>query len=439
MNQLLTTLGISEAAFWTIAVGVVANASCAILGCYLVLRRMSLLGDAISHSVLPGIALAFMFAGRESLAMFAGAMAAGLLTALFTQSLHALGKVPEDASMGAVFTSMFAIGVILITNVAPRVDLDPGCVLYGLIEFAPLNTVEIGRIEVPSVLPTLSLALAVTLLLVALFWKEFKIVSFDPDLATAMGISALFFHYLLMTMVAGVTVAAFEAVGSILVIAMLIVPAAAAHLLTDRLGWMMVWSVAIGAVSAVAGYAFDRTFQTGVAPMMAVAAGGQFALAVVFSPRYGVLSKAWHNLALAVRIAGEDILATLYRREESLSRAVGGAEVAEMTTSQATRGNFWARLALPRLWRRGDVRIHAGGRLTLTQQGKELAQSLVRSHRLWEAYLGEHFQLPLDHLHEPAERIEHFIGPDLQAQLAAELQSPRDPHGREIPPDKPAE
>ncbi len=125
--------------------------------------------------------------------MFAGAMAAGLLTALLTQSLHALGKVPEDASMGVVFTSMFAVGVILITNVAPRVDLDPGCVLYGLIEFAPLDTVQIGNWEVPSVLPTLGIALAVTLLLVALFWKEFKIVSFDPDLATAMGISALLF------------------------------------------------------------------------------------------------------------------------------------------------------------------------------------------------------------------------------------------------------
>jgi hypothetical protein len=221
-------------------------------------------------------------------------------------------------------------------------------------------------------------------------------------------------------------------VGSVLVVAMLIVPAAAAHLLTDRLGWMMVWAVLIGVVSAVAGYACDKAFQTGVAPMMAVAAGVQFALAVVFAPRHGVLIKAWHNLALAVRIAGEDILATLYRREEMLTRA-GSSAAAEFSVSQATHGGLWAWLALPRLWRRGDLLVH-GQMLELTSQGKELARSLVRSHRLWEAYLGEHFQLPLDHLHEPAERIEHFIGPELQSQLAAELQqTQRDPHGREIP------
>ena len=432
MSQVLQTLGLSEAALWTIGVGILTNASCAILGCYLVLRRMSLLGDAISHSILPGIALAYLLAGRNPLAMFAGAMAMGLATTLLTQSLHALGKVPEDASMGVVFTSLFAIGVILITNVAPRVDLDPGCVLYGLIEFVPLNTVQIAGLEVPRVLPTLAAALGLTLLLVVLFWKEFKIVSFDPALATAMGISALAFHYLLMALVAGVTVAAFEAVGSVLVVAMLIVPAAAAHLLTDRLDWMMVWAVVIGAISAVAGYACDRLFHTGVAPMMAVACGVQFAAAVVLAPRHGMLSKAWHNLALAVRIAGEDILATLYRREEALAQAGAADTTAELAVSQATHGGLWAWLALPRLWRRGDVRLR-GGLLTLTERGKELAKSLIRSHRLWEAYLGEHFQLPLDHLHEPAERIEHFIGPELQSQLAAEVQSRRDPHGREIP------
>ena len=155
----------------------------------------------------------------------------GLATTMLTQTLHALGKVPEDASMGVVFTSLFAIGVILINNVAPRIDLDPGCVLYGLLELAPLDMVSVGGLEIPRVVPTLAVALSVTLLLVVLFWKEFKIVSFDPELATAMGISALVFHYVLMAMVAGVTVASFEAVGSVLVVAMLIVPAAASFVM----------------------------------------------------------------------------------------------------------------------------------------------------------------------------------------------------------------
>lgn len=439
MNTLLDFLQQNHAAVWTILVGMTANASCAILGCYLVLRRLSLLGDAISHAILPGIAVAFLFAGRDPLWMFLGAFAMGLLTTLLTQSLTSLGKVPEDASMGVVFTSLFALGVILITNVAAQVDLDPGCVLYGLIEFVPLDTFTMQGTgwQIPRALPTLLAALVGTLLLVTLFWKEFKIVAFDADLATAMGISAVVFHYLLMGMVATVTVASFEAVGSILVIAMLIVPAATAHLLTDRLGWMMVWAVAVGLLSAVGGYVCDRYFQTGVASMMAVCAGGQFLLAVLLAPRHGVLSKVWHNLSLAVRIAGEDILALLYRRQETPGRAGISTEASVMSSIAATRGGITAWLALPALWRRGNIRLQPAGRLQLTDRGRQTAESLVRSHRLWESYLGEHFELPLDHLHEPAERIEHFIGPELQSQLAEELRNAAlDPHGKVIPGQK---
>ena len=423
---------LSYEALWTIVVGITCNVACAILGCYLVLRRISLLGDAISHAVLPGIAVAFLLAGRAPLPLFLGAMAMGLLTTFLTQALSGMGKVPEDASMGVVFTSLFAIGVILITNLASRIDLDPGCVLYGLIEYVPLDTIDVLGWEVPRAMQALSLALATTVLLVVLFWKEFKIVAFDPQLAGTMGINAMLFHYLLMSMVAGVTVASFEAVGSILVIAMLIVPAAAAHLLTDRLGWMMVWAVTIGTLSAVLGYAGDRYWQTGVAPMMAVMAGAMFGLAVLFAPRHGIVSKSLHNLSLATRIMREDIVALLYRREEA------GAADPTLTIGQALQAagsSYWRWLAIPELWRLGQVSFESGWRLQLTGQGRLAAQSLVRSHRLWETYLDENFQLPLDHLHAAAERVEHFIGPDLQQQLAAEVRTAdRDPHGKAIPP-----
>ncbi len=142
--------GLDEIAFWTVVVGIVCNVPCAILGCYLVLRRMSLLGDAISHAVLPGIAIGFLLSGELSgPGILAGAMVFGVLTALLTQTLAWYGRVPEDASMGVVFTSLFAVGVILITNAAADVDLDPGCVLYGLIEFTPLDTVEVLGVDVP--------------------------------------------------------------------------------------------------------------------------------------------------------------------------------------------------------------------------------------------------------------------------------------------------
>jgi manganese/zinc/iron transport system permease protein len=430
----------NEAAVWTILVGIVTNSSCAILGCYLVLRRMSLLGDAVSHAVLPGIAVAFLLSGQVAgWPILMGAIVVGMLTALMTQTLQWLGKVPADASMGVVLTSFFAVGVLLITLAADDVDLDPGCVLYGLIELAPLDTFPWAGREVPRVLPALTVALLGTIGFVTLFWKELKIVAFDSTLASAMGIATAVVHYLLMGMVAAVTVASFEAVGSILVVAMLIVPAATAQLWSDRLARMIFLAVGVAIISAIVGYWLALYWNTSVAGMMAVAAGGQFAISVLFAPRYGLVSRWLHNLALGMRIAGEDVVAMLYRIEESSQRrAPGAAErlpgAPWRLCARAAGGGVAGWLIVPRLWQQGRIRLGESRRVVLTPQGRHEAQSLVRSHRLWEAYLGEHFDLPLDHLHEPAERVEHFIGPQMQERLAEELHQPhRDPHGREIP------
>jgi len=425
-----------DLALWTIGTGVLANSVCAMLGCYLVLRRMSLLGDAISHAVLPGIVIGALWGGQLSgPAVFIGAVLVGLLTAYLTHSLHSYGNVPEDASMGVVFTSLFAIGVILITQFANRVHIDASCALYGQIEFVPLDTVAISGWEIPRAFLALSIVLGVTLAFVLLLWKELKLVSFDPTLATAMGLSAVIVHYLLMSMVAVVTVASFEAVGSILVIAMLIVPASTAHLLVDRLGWMMVWAVICGVLSAVLGYWGAAAWNTSVSGMMAVVAGGLFSLAVIFAPRHGVLTRGLMTLRLALQIVREDILAMLYRAEEQQRSGEPARPVTSRDCVRFGGGGVVAWIAYALLRRRGLVRRDRNGAVSLTERGLEGARSLVRSHRLWESYLEKHFELPLDHLHEPASRIEHFIGPRLQAELENELQLPEvDPHGKSIPP-----
>lgn len=421
-------------AFWTILVAVLCNVSCALLGCYLVLRRMSLVGDAISHSVLPGIVLAFLLSGQVTgVPILLGGMVLGVITVFLTESLRKAG-IAEDASLGVVFTALFALGVVLLQNTAAgKVDLDPGCVLYGAIEFISLDTMSLGGIEVPRAFPTLALALLLTVGFVLLFWKELKIVSFDSALAQAMGYNATLVHYLLMAMVAGVTVAAFEAVGSILVVAMLIVPAATAQLLTDRLGWMLVWASLVGIIAALLGYAIDSLCPTSLAGMMTLVAGGQFLAAVLLAPRHGVLSKVIRNARLRWRIVGEDLLAFLYRQEEQVGKevpiSVGEARQAE--------GGSASWLILPMLRWSGKVHSLADGRIALTERGRELARSLVRAHRLWEAYLQENLQLPPDHLHEPASRMEHYLGPDFQTELAAQLrQAEVDPHGRDIPPKR---
>ena len=288
---------------WIVIVGVLAAVSCALLGNFLVLRKMSMMGDAISHAVLPGLAIAFLVTGaRASFAMFVGAAIVGVLTAVFTQWISRFGNVDRGASMGIVFTTLFALGLLLIVQAADHVDLDPSCVLYGAIELTPLNVAwrfEVFGLSIgaPRAVLVLAGVACVNVTFIALFFKELRISSFDPELATTMGINANLMHYLLMTLVAVTTVAAFEAVGSVIVIAMMIVPAAAAHLLTDRLGTMVSISVLLAGLSALLGhvsalivpgwFGFESTSTSG---MMAVMAGLLFGIVLLFAPRYGIIT-----------------------------------------------------------------------------------------------------------------------------------------------------
>jgi len=418
--------------YWIMATGALCNVSCGLLGCYLVLRRMSLLGDAISHAVLPGLAAAFLlFHTRASVPMLLGAMAVGVLTAFLTSTLHRWGKVPEDASMGVVFTSLFAIGVILITRFASDVDLDPGCVLYGLIEFVPLDLVRVAGINIPRSTLFLGLVLLCNVVLITLFYKELKIVSFDPYLATTMGISATAVHYGLMAATAATTVASFEAAGSILVVAMLIAPGATAHLLTDRLSRMLVISAVVAGLAAVFGHLLAIYYDTSVAGMMSVVVGVEFVLAVFLAPRHGYVSKLLHRASLSLRIVREDVLGMLYRWQEAETHSA----LHRRDVLAALGGGVLSSVAVRSLIRAGQVRAGRGDTLSLTEGGLGAARGLVRSHRLWESYLAKHLDLPLDHLHAPAERMEHFITPRIEAQLTEEIQSPSDPHGRRIPAD----
>lgn len=279
---------------WIILTGTLAAASCALVGCFLVLRRMAMLGDAISHAVLPGIAIAFLFSGsRAPLPMLVGAGALGVITTFLIETLHRRGKLQQDASIGVTFTWLFAVGVILITLFASQVDLDQECVLYGEIAYVPLDTwvTGAGMNLGPRAIWTLGILLLLNLIFVVLGYKELKITAFDPALATSLGISATVWHYLLMGMVSLTTVGSFESVGAILVVAMLIAPPATAYLLTDRLDRMLCYAVAIGFLSALGGYLLASWLDGSIAGAMAVVAGIQFALAFFFSPLHGLLPK----------------------------------------------------------------------------------------------------------------------------------------------------
>lgn len=426
---------------WIVLAGTLCAVASALLGNYLVLRRMSMMGDAISHAVLPGLAAAFFVtSSRASWPMFVGAAIVGVLTAVFTEWVRSYGKVDEGASMGVVFTALFALGLIMIVQAADHVDLDPGCVLYGAIEMTPLDTVTVWGREVPRVVVTLSAVLLVNLLFTILFYKELKLSAFDPALATTLGVNARLMHYLLMTLVAITAVASFESVGNILVVAMLIVPAAAAHMLTDRLSIMIVLSVILAALSAVLGHIGAMVVPTWVgfettntAGMMAVATGGLFTLAMLFAPRHGVVSKIIHRGRLTLRIITEDILGLLYRADEVTA---GAALTAEALQHSLLAGAIPTRAALfALLWTRRIEREATG--YHLTQRGREEASLLLRSHRLWEHYLVSKAEVRQEDTHRAAERLEHVTSQSMRRELDAMGASPDfDPHGRPIPREK---
>lgn len=409
---------------WVILVGILASVGCSLVGCFLVLRRMSLLGDAISHAVLPGIAVGFIFSGSiHGAGIFLGALATGMLTAYLTQTLSRAVKVAEDASLGVVFTSLFALGVVLMHQ---QVDLDPGCVLYGEIQYTDLQKVPFLGMNIPEPVIQLSGMLIVVLVIIFALWKEWKLASFDPELATALGFRANLLHYILMAITAGMTVAAFRSVGSILVVAMLIVPAATAQLLTHRLSTTLVVASLLGSFASVSGYALAVYWNTSVAGMMAVATGALFLLTFLLAPQHGIVAKLLKQLRLSLRISREDILGELYRLHEQGDDAVPRTSVASIVGLKPL-------ISLRQLISQQYVEA-SGNTLRLTPLGSAQAQKLVRAHRLWETFLDKNVALPSDHLHAPAHKMEHYVGPDLMEDLAKDLDQPQaDPHGRTIP------
>lgn len=344
-------------------------AACALVGTFLVLRKMALIGDAISHAVLPGIAIAFFITNSlNSLPMVIGASVLGLVTVALIEGLYRTRRVAEDSAIGVVFPALFALGVLLISYFAGKVHLDTECVLYGDISWVPFNTLTVGGVNIgPRSLWVLGAVTLANVIFITLFWKELKISTFDPALATALGLAPTLVQYLLMTAVSATTVAAFESVGAILVVAMLIVPAATAYLFTDRLWVMLVLSVVVGVVSAICGYAFARAFDISVAGAMAMFTGIFFTGAWLFAPRHGVVAQMIRRARLSVRFAGELLVAHMADHAEP---ALAGDALA----GHFRWGSRFARRVIRDLEARELVQSDAQGILRLSELGRQRAK-----------------------------------------------------------------
>ncbi len=275
-----------------LAIAVVTAMACALPGVLLVLRRMALVSDAIAHSVLLGIVLAFLATGDiDSPLLILAAAVSGVVTVALVELLNRTRLVAEDASIGLVFPLLFSVGVILVSRYAGDVHLDVDAVLLGELAFAPFDRVSWGDADLgPKALWVMGSILLVNALLIGLFFKELKLATFDPALAAALGLAPAVLHYLLMALVSVTAVGAFEAVGSVLVVALMIAPPATAVLLSDRLWVVFGLALLAAALSALLGYGAAIWLDASIAGSMAVASGLLFAAALLFGPERGLVS-----------------------------------------------------------------------------------------------------------------------------------------------------
>lgn len=399
---------------------------CGVMGVFLVTRKLALMGDALSHAVLPGVAMGFLWnMTKDPLAIFVGATVAGLLGAGTVQLLRQTTKHKEDAALGFVLASFFGVGICLFTMIQNL----PGGSKSGLDKFlfGQAAAMDVGDVWL------LGVVTVGTLGLVTIFFKELRATSFDPGFARAAGLPVRVFHYGLMLLLAFAIVSALQAVGVVLVSAMLVIPAAAAVLLTDRLGWMLVFSAVLGALSGATGAFFSfvgRNLPTG--PFMVLAAGLVFALALFFAPRHGIATRWWGWRSRRARVRRENALKAMYHvvEEEGFRREV-------LSREELARRR---RLPLEEIDAQVEELAGAGlvttfqDGLSFTPQGWQRACEIVRNHRLWELYLTNAAQLAPDHVHEDAEKIEHLLGEETVRQLERRLNfARRDPHGKLIP------
>lgn len=283
-----------ENSFWIVLMGFLVSGTCGLVGCFVILRRMALVGDAISHSLLPGITIAFLLTNsRDTLPMMLGAIAAGIATVALIEAIRHSSRIKPDAAIGIVFSSLFAIGIILISVFADKIDLDAECVLYGELGFIPLQDIAMfGGVEIgPEPVIRMAIIALIAIGLLIAFFKEMLVTSFDPGLAASLGINPTRYQYGLTLFLSIVIVSSFESVGVVLVIAMIIFPGATALLLTDRLPKAIWLSILFSGLYAVLGFHLATWLEASIAGGMTVIAGFIFGLVWMVAPKRGLLTK----------------------------------------------------------------------------------------------------------------------------------------------------
>jgi manganese/zinc/iron transport system permease protein len=362
----------SQAQFEIQLIASIVAVACALLGVFLVLRRMAMMSDAISHTVLLGIVIAFfMTKSITSPLLLIGAALMGVITVSLVELINRTRLVRVDAAIGLVFPAIFSIAVIMISRFAGDVHLDTDAVLLGELVFAPFNRLHLFGLEIPEALLTTSSILLINIIFIVLFYKELKLATFDAALAAALGFLPGVIHYALMALVSLTAVGAFDAVGSVLVVAFMIAPPAAAYLLTERLSRMLVYSALIGVISAVSGYWLAHALDASIAGSMATMTGVSFLAAYLFAPARGLLAQARRRRAQRIEFA-----LTMLTMHIAHHTATQEAEQENQVTRLDEHLKWSPQFAMEvvgRAEREGFIR-QENGLLTLTENGLKRSQ-----------------------------------------------------------------
>ena len=357
-------------------IAIVTAVACALPGVFLVLRRMTLMSDAISHAILPGIVLAFFL--TESLSsplLILAAAGTGVLTVLFVELLQRTKLIKEDAAIGLTFPALFSIGVILISRFADDVHLDMDAVLLGELAYAPLNRLKAFGYDLgPVALYVMGTILVLNLAFILLFYKELKLATFDASLATALGFAPMLIHYGLMTLVSITTVGAFDAVGSILVVALIAGPPATAYLMTDRLSRMLILSAVIGSVNAVSGYWLASLFDVSIAGAIATTMLLIFGLVFFVVPNRGLIAIARRHARQKWEFAQTMLVIHLFNHE-GLPEAESESEIAHLYEHLRWEPAFATQVVKHAL--HNQYVSQRETQLALTEQGRIIAQQAL--------------------------------------------------------------
>lgn len=402
------------------------GASAAMVGCFTFLRKKALLGDAIAHSVLPGVCLAFMVADTKNpLVLLLGALLTGWLSLVLIDWISAKSRIKTDTAIGLILSVFFGFGILLLTNI----QKSGNAAQSGLDKFLFGKAAALVGTDV-----YIFVGLSIILIgVILLFYRPFTLIAFDQQFAESIGLPTRTYELILSTTTVLAVAIGIQAVGVVLMSALLITPAASARFWTDKLWVMLLLAGIFGAVSGIFGAFVSYQYSNmPTGPWIVVILTVIAAISIFLSPQKGLLSRYLFRRANNFKMLEENILKLFFHTSEKENDFTHPKNI---NTLQQRRAVPKQKLStgLSRLVKKGLLHKNELG-WVLTASGIKEAKRIVRIHRLWELYLSKHLNIAGDHVHDPAEAIEHFITPELEKQLEELLEHPNtDPHNSQIP------